>query len=165
MITESLPYTLAVGAAALAAGYFAYRLGDLTLATAAGVVGAYALHLLSVRRLRRRFRDARILDRLHAQLEGTVADETLVIRRFPLATVALVEGAMDPGDVFRTLVATDGGSDAGFGDRAVEKGHLSRQELRALMETRREARFLTDQVRVARRKLETFRRENGVTAP
>ena len=165
MITESLPYTLAVGTAALAAGYLAYRLGDLTLATAAGVVGVYTLHLVSVRRLGRRFRDARILDRLSTQLDGTLADETLVIRRFPLSTVALVEGAMDPEDVFRTLVATDGGSEAAFGDRAVEKGHLSRQELRDLVETRREARFLTDQVRIARRKLEQFRRENGVPAP
>lgn len=161
MVTESLPYTLAVGIASLAAGYLAYRLGDLGLAMAAGVLGAYTLHLLSLRRALGRCRNARILDRLSAELEGTVASETFIVRRFPLPTVALIEGVMEVKDVFKTLAATGRRSAGAFGEHAVEKGYLSREDLRALMEVRQEARFLTDQVRLARRKLEEFRRENG----
>ena len=160
-MTESLPYTLAVGAASLAAGYLAYRLGDLRLAMAAGVLGAYTLHLVSLRRTLGRCRNERILDRLAAELEGTVASETFIVRRFPLPTVALIEGVMEAGEVFKTLAATGRRSTTSFGEHAVEKGYLSREELRALMEIRQEGRFLTDQVRVARRKLQQYRRENG----
>ena len=139
-------------------------MGDLTLGTGAGVVAAYALHLLSLRRARGRCRRARILDRLVTELEGTVHSETVVVRRFSLATTALIEGAMEVEEVVRTLVSVARRPDQGFGERALEKGYLSAGEVKELTETRREARFLTDQVRVARRKLRQFRGEAGTEA-
>lgn len=160
MSAASVGYPFALAAVAAAAGYAAYRLGDLTLAAGAGVVAAYTLHLLSLRRVRGRCQDVRRLDRLATELEGTVASETFVVRRFTPPTVALIEGMMDPGEVVRTLGAADD-EDDGFGRRALEKGYLSEKEARALAAARREARFLTDQVRLARRKLRRYREENG----
>lgn len=161
---ESLSYVVALWAVTAASGWAAYRLGDLALAAGAGVVGAYALHLLSLRRARSRCRHARILDRLGSELGGTVTTETIVIRRFTLATVALIEDLMEVEDVVRTLVSTARDPAKGFGARAIEKGHLTAGEVKALTDVRREARFLTDQVRAARRKLQEFRRENGAPA-
>lgn len=164
MSTGSLSYMLLLGLVAAAAGYGAFHLGDLTLGTGAAVVAVYTLHLLSLRRAVGRCRSARILDRLSAQLEGTVESEQIIVRRFNLATVALIEGAMDVEEVVRTLDAVGRDSDQAFGARAVEKGYLTAQEVRSLTETRREARFLTEQVRLARRKLQQFRQKAGARA-
>lgn len=164
MTYESLPFSIALVLVAGTAGYAAYELGDLTLGTGAGVVTAYALHLLSLRRVRGRCRRERILDRLTAELEGTVHSETLVVRRFSLAATALVEGAMEVEEIVRTLISADRRPGQGFGDRALEKGYLSAGEVKELTATRREARFLTDQVRVARRKLRRFRGQTGADA-
>lgn len=158
MASGSLPFTVVMALVAAAAAWGAYELGDLALGAASGVVAVYALHLLSLRRARGRCRSERILDRLSAELEGTVASETIVMRRFTLAAVALVEGAMDVEEVVRTLAAAGRRPDKGFGGCALEKGYLSAEEVKSLTETRREARFLTDQVRLARRKLLQFRR-------
>lgn len=159
MGSESLPFTVVLVLVAAAAGWGAYRLGDLALGAGAGVVALYALHLLSLRRLRGRCRNRRILDRLSAELEGTVSSETIVIRRFTLAAVALIEGVMDVEEVMQTLAASSRRPGEGFGTCALEKGYLSAGEMKALTETRRDARFLTDQVRLARRKLLQFRQD------
>lgn len=164
MTPGSTPFTLALGLAAAGAGYGAYQFRDLTLATGAAVVASYALHLLSLRRVRGRYRNSRILDRLAAELEGTVASEPIVVRRFTLATVALIEGAMSVEEVVRTLAALGGRSDQSFGGHALEQGYLSAGEVKALTEARRDARFLTEQVRSARRGLRQFRQESGAPA-
>lgn len=160
MASESLSFTVVLALVAAAAGWGAYELGDLALGAAAGVVAVYALHLLSLRRLRGRCRNQRVLDRLSAELEGTVSSETVVVRRFTLAAVALIEGVMDVEEVMRTLAAASRRPGAGFGACALEKGYLSAGEVKSLTETRRDARFLTDQVRLARRKLLQFRRDS-----
>lgn len=158
MASGSLPFTVALALVAAAAAWGAYELGDLALGAGAGVVAVYALHLISLRRVRDRCRNQRILDRLSAELEGTVAYETVVVRRFTLAAVALIEGVMDVEQVVRTLAAASRRPNDGFGACALEKGYLSAGEVKSLTETRRDARFLTDQVRLARRKLLQFRR-------
>lgn len=164
MTSGSLPFSVALVLVAGTAGYAAYDLGDLTLGTGAGVVAAYALHLFSLRKARGRCRRATILERLSAELEGTVHSETVVVRRFSLATTALIEGAMEIEEVVRTLISAARRPGEGFGARALEKGYLTAGEVKALTETRREARFLTDQVRVARRELRQFRDEAGPEA-
>lgn len=164
MTHESLAFSVALVLVAGTAGYAAYDLGDPTLGTGAGVVTAYALHLFSLRRAHGRCRRARILDRLTAELEGTVHSETVVVRRFSLAATALVEGAMEVEEILRTLISAARRPGEGFGARALEKGYLSAGEVKELTETRREARFLTDQVRVARRKLRQFRDGTGAEA-
>lgn len=161
MTSESLPFNVLLVLVAGAAGYGAYHLGDLTLGTGAGVVAAYALHLLSLRSARGRCRRARILDRLTTELEGTVHSETVVVRRFSLATTALIEGAMEVEEIVRTLISAASRPGEGFGERALDAGYLSAGEVRELTETRREARFLTDQVRVARQKIRRYRDEAG----
>lgn len=163
MTSHSLSFTLALALVAAAAGYAAYDAGDLTLGAGAGVVAAYTLHLVSLRRMGSRCREARILDRLVAELEGTVASETFVVRRFTLAAVALIEGAMDVEDAVRTLIAAGRRPGESFRTCALEKGYLSAEEVKALTEARREARFLTDQVRLARRKLRKFQEDSGAS--
>lgn len=160
MASGSLPFTVALALVAAAAAWGAYELGDLALGAGAGVVTVYALHLLSLRRVRGRCMSQRILDRLSAELEGTVTSETIVVRRFTLAAVALIEGVMDVEEVVRTLAADSRRTGEGFGACALEKGYLSAGEVKSLTETRRDARFLTDQVRLARRKLLQFRRRS-----
>jgi hypothetical protein len=160
----SLPFTVALALVAAAAAWGAYELGHLALGAGAGVVTVYALHLLSLRRVRGRCRSQRILDRLSAELEGTVVSETIVVRRFTLAAVALIEGVMEVEEVVRTLAAAGRRPGEGFGARALEEGYLSAGEVKSLTETRRDARFLTDQVQLARQKLLQFRRRSPGSA-
>lgn len=148
-----LGYTLALAAVAAGGGAVAYHLRDLTLATAAAVVAVYVLHLVGLRRLRGELRKARARERLAAELDGTLAEQTLVSRRFGLGAVALVEGAMGPAEVLRAMVASQGPGAPSFARYALEKGYLSEARLRTLLETRKEGRFLADQVRLARRKV------------
>lgn len=157
MTPASLPFTVALALVAAAAGWGAYELGDLTLGAGAGIVAVYALHLFSLRQARGRCRKQRILDRLSVELEGAVSSETIIMRRYTLAAVALIEGAMEVEEVVRTLAAASRRAGEAFGSCALEKGYLSAGEVKSLTETRREARFLTDQVRLARRKLLQFR--------
>lgn len=151
-------FTVTLAAVALAAGGAAYHLGDLTLGAGAGVVAVYVLHRVRVRRLRSRCTEARVVERLTGELDGTRADEPIVSRRFGPEAVALIEGAMEPSEVVSAMTAARRAGGAGFGRVALEKGYLTEAEVRRLTEARKEGRFLRDEVRHALRKLEGFAR-------
>lgn len=159
MREEGLGYTTALAAVALAAGAAAYHLRDVTLATGAAVVAAYVLHLFRLRRMRGLCREACVIERLVAELDGTVGSDTFVRRRFGLGAVALIEGLMGPREVLRTVLATRRSGGPTFAEYALDRGYLTSDEVKALMRTRKEGRFLVDQVRVARRKIQELSAE------
>lgn len=151
-------FTAALAAVALAAGGAAYHLADLTLGAAAGVVAVYVLHRVRVRVLRNGCWKARVVERLSGELGGTRATEPIVSRRFGPEAVALIEGAMEPSEVVSAMAAARRPGRPGFGQIALERGYLTKAEIRQLREAREEGRFLRDEVRHALRKLEEFAR-------
>lgn len=154
MRDEGIGYTLALSGVALAAGGAAYQLGDLTLGAGAGVVTVYVLHLIRLREMRGRCRKKRVLERLTAELDCTVGTETIVTARFGPGTVALIEGIMEPREVLRAMVAARRPGGPSFGKYALEKGYVTKEQIKELMRSRKEGRFLSDEVRLARRKIQ-----------
>lgn len=153
MRETGIGFTLALSAVALAAGWAAWELRDPTLGAGAGVVAIYVLHLVRVRRLRSTCEKARVLERLSAELDGTRSTEPVVTRRFGPAAVALIEGAMEPAQVVRAMIAGRRPGGPGFSQYVLDQGYLTGRELKQLMQTRKEGRFLAVQVRAAHRKV------------
>lgn len=158
-------YVALVATAAVAAGVGAWRYQHLPLGIAAGAVLVYALHLVSLRAARSQCRRLRVLERLLGELAGTHAEETIVSRRFSLGAVALIEGALDAEQVFRALVAERSKPGTTFRDYVLERGYLEKAEVNELIRARREARYVVDQIRIARRKVEELRPRIDPDAP
>lgn len=140
----------------VASGVAAYRFRDLTLATGCAVVILYLLHLLRVRFLRSHYETMRIVERLEGELADGAASGTTVNRRLGLGTVALVEGAMEPEEICRSLRAERADAGTSFVGYARKKGYLDRAEITDLLEVQQKGRYLSDQLRAARHRVEEY---------
>lgn len=156
---ESTLFVVLIGAVALGAGYVSYRLGDLSLATAAAAVGVYELHLLSLLQVRKRLRRRCVVERLAGELGGTHPSDSVVNRRLAAGPLAIVEGVMEPDQVVEALLAQEESDRVAFGQYATEKGYLSEDERKHLVQAHKEGSFLVDQIRTARHKVEEYRRK------
>lgn len=178
---QSRFYLIAFGVVTAVAVGLAVVIGNRDMAFAAAILGLYVLHLVSVRTLmagqRQQWEAVRELEDLVGELsraEDAVPDdpppggelgdggETPGRRHFALGTVAIIRSVLRPEEVSKVLVEQRRRPEMRFGELAVEMGLLDEDELERLLEVQREGRFSKAEIRLARRRLETWHeREAG----
>jgi hypothetical protein len=77
-------------------------------------------------------------------------------RRFALGTVAVICNLLEPKDVERILVEQRRYPALRFGDAAVQLGMLTESQRDELLRAQREGVFSDDEIRLAKRRLESY---------
>lgn len=172
---QSRAYMVAFGAVTAAAVGLAVFVGNRDMAFAASILGLYVLHLYSVRTIlagqREQWEAVQELEGLVGELsraedavpgdpppEGETGhgEEGPERRHFALGTVAIIRSVLRPEEVSKVLVEQRRRPEMRFGELAVEMGLLEEDELERLLEVQREGRFSRAEIRLARRRLETW---------
>lgn len=172
---QSRSYLITFGGVTAAAVGLAFIFGNRDMAFAAAILGLYVLHLYSVRTLvagqREQWEAVQELEGLVGELnraeaaapgdpppgdddgEGEGKSER---RHFALGTVAIIRNVLRPEEVSKVLVEQRRRPEMRFGELALEMGLLEEDELERLLEVQREGRFSKPEIRLARRRLETW---------
>lgn len=172
---QSRSYLITFGAVTAAAVGLAFIIGDRDMGFAAAILGLYVLHLYSVRTLvagqREQWEAVQELEGLVGELHraeaaapgdappGSDIDEDTEEagrRHFALGTVAIIRSVLRPEEVSKVLVEQRRRPEMRFGELALEMGLLEEDELERLLEVQREGRFSKAEIRLARRRLETW---------
>lgn len=169
---QSRSYLITFGAVTAAAVGLAFVIGNRDMAFAAAILGLYVLHLYSVRTLvagqREQWEAVQELEGLVGELNraeaadpgdsppGGEGEGKPERRHFALGTVAIIRNVLRPEEVSKVLVEQRQRPEMRFGELALEMGLLEEDELARLLEVQREGRFSKPEIRLARRRLETW---------
>lgn len=170
---QSRSYLITFGAVTAAAVGLAFVIGNRDMGFAAAILGLYVLHLYSVRTLvagqREQWEAVQELEGLVGELNraedavpgdpppgGDDGEGDPGRRHFALGTVAIIRSVLRPEEVSKVLIEQRQRPEMRFGELALEMGLLEEDELERLLEVQREGRFSKAEIRLARRRLETW---------